>query len=191
MTAPGDEPVRLIEQELDAEYAGVGRRGTLYRAPARRRCYRLITPTEIGADHRDELKRWQHLGSRAGLAPVVPADAAGDQQRLGGRWYQVVCYETSGGRSLADAIADPDPARRVDARTSGSSTTCPVSPPGSPSNASSAPPRTGWTPRPTSPTATNASAGPGTATARPSATWTCWKTRTRSTCRRWSTRSTC
>ncbi|MEV1115517.1 hypothetical protein AB0I91_10650 [Actinosynnema sp. NPDC049800] len=115
MTAPGDEPVRLIEQELDAEYAGVGRRGTLYRAPARRRCYRLITPTEIGADHRDELKRWQHLGSRAGLAPVVPADAAGDQQRLGGRWYQVVCYETSGGRSLADAIADPDPARRVDA----------------------------------------------------------------------------
>ncbi|WP_410631590.1 hypothetical protein [Amycolatopsis sp. cmx-4-83] len=115
MTAPGADPVRLIAHELDAEYVGVGRRGTLYRAPARRRCYRLIPRAELGADHRDELNRWQHLGSRAGLATVVPADTAGDQQRLGGRWYQVVCYETSGRHSLADAIADPDPARRVDA----------------------------------------------------------------------------
>ncbi|TQM85312.1 hypothetical protein FHX81_7791 [Saccharothrix saharensis] len=115
MTAPGGEPVRLIEHELDAEYVGVGRRGTLYRAPARQRCYRLIRPAELSADHRDELKRWQHRGWRPGLATVVPADTAGDQQRLGGRWYQVVCYETNGRRSLADAIADPDPARRVDA----------------------------------------------------------------------------
>jgi hypothetical protein len=115
MTAPGDEPVGLIAQELDAEYVGVGRRGTLYRAPARQRCYRLIPRAELSADHRDELKRWQQRGARPGLAPVVPADAAGDQQRLGGRWYQVVCYETGARRSLADAIADPDPASRVDA----------------------------------------------------------------------------
>lgn len=116
MTAPGGdqgEPIGLIAQELDAEYVGVGRRGTIYRAPARRRCYRLIPRAELSADHRDELKRWQHKGSAPGLAPVVPAD--GDQQRLGGRWYQVVCYETGARRSLADAIADPDPAARVDA----------------------------------------------------------------------------
>ncbi|RSD10336.1 hypothetical protein [Amycolatopsis eburnea] len=115
MTAPGDEPVQLIAQELDAEYVGVGRRGTLYRAPARRRWYRLIPRAELSADHRDELKRWQHRPAGAGLAPVVPADPAGDQQRLGGRWYQVVCYESGARRGLADAIADPDPARRVDA----------------------------------------------------------------------------
>ncbi|WP_329792017.1 hypothetical protein V1227_08835 [Lentzea sp. DG1S-22] len=115
MTAPGDEPVGLIAQELDAEYVGVGRRGTLYRAPGRRRFYRLIPGVELGAEHRDELKRRQHEGPRAGLAAVVPADTAGDQQRLGGRWYQVVCYETDARRSLADAIADPDPARRVEA----------------------------------------------------------------------------
>jgi tetratricopeptide (TPR) repeat protein len=114
-TVPGGEPVRVIAHELDAEYVGVGRWGTLYRAPARKRCYRLIPRAELGADHRAELKRWQHKGSRAGLAAVVPADPAGDQQHLGGRWYQVVCYETSGRRSLADAIVDPDPARRVDA----------------------------------------------------------------------------
>lgn len=115
MTVPGDEPVQLIAQELDAEYIGVGRRGTLYRAPARQRCYRLVPRAELSADHRDELTRWQHRQAGAGLAPVVPTDTAGDQQRLGGRWYQVVCYETRASRSLADAIADPDPARRVDA----------------------------------------------------------------------------
>lgn len=115
MTAPAGEPVRLIAQELDAEYVGVGMRGTLYRAPARQRCYRLIPRTELGADHRDQLKRRQHEGSRPGLATVVPAGTADDQQRLGGRWYQVVCYQTSGRRSLADAIGDPDPARRIDA----------------------------------------------------------------------------
>jgi tetratricopeptide (TPR) repeat protein len=114
MTAPGDEPVGLIAQELDAEYVGVGRRGTLYRAPARQRWYRLIPRAELSADHRDELKRWQQRGTRPGLAPVVPGEA-GDQQRLGGRWYQVVCYETGARRSLADAIADTDPASRVDA----------------------------------------------------------------------------
>lgn len=115
MTALGGDLVRLIAQELDAEYVGVGRRGVLYRAPARRRYYRLIPRAELSADHRDELKRWQHRRAGAGLVPVVPADAAGDQQRLGGRWYQVVCYETGAQRSLADAIADPEPVQRVDA----------------------------------------------------------------------------
>ncbi|TYK43650.1 tetratricopeptide repeat protein [Actinomadura decatromicini] len=115
MTAPADEPVQQIARDLDAEYVGVGRCGTLYRAPERQRCYRLIPRAELSADHRDELKRWQGLPRRPGLAPVVAAGADGDQQHLGGRWYQVVCYETRGRRSLADAFADPVPANRVDA----------------------------------------------------------------------------
>jgi hypothetical protein len=115
MTAPASEPVQQIAQELDAEYVGVGRRGTVYRAPARRRCYRLIPRAELSADHRDELTRWQDQPGRSGLAPVVFAGADGDQRRLGGRWYQVVCYETAARRSLADALADFEPARRVDA----------------------------------------------------------------------------
>lgn len=115
MTAPASEPVQQIALELDAEYVGVGRRGTLYRAPTRQRCYRLIPGAELSADHRDELKRWQGQPRRSGLAPVVANDAGDDQQHLGGRWYQVVCYETGARHSLADALADPEPANRVDA----------------------------------------------------------------------------
>ncbi|WP_405570307.1 hypothetical protein OG418_37180 [Streptomyces phaeochromogenes] len=110
-TAVGDR-TEVVEEELDAEYAGVGWWGSLYRAPRRRRWYRLIPVEEISGEQRSELLAWQTRPRRQDLVPVVPGER-GDQRQFAGRWFQVVCYETDAGRSLADAVADREPAHRL------------------------------------------------------------------------------
>lgn len=112
MTTTVGTRAEAIARELDAEYAGVGWWGTLYRAPRRRRWYRLIPVEEINGEQRSELLAWQTRPRRPDLVPVVPGEQ-GEQRQLAGRWFQVVCYETDAGRSLADALAGREPAGRV------------------------------------------------------------------------------
>lgn len=109
---PAAETVGLLARELDAEYAGVGMRGLLFRSPGRRRCHRVILNDQLDAVQRSELGEWRRRPRRAGIAPVVKGDR-GDQQEISGRWYQVVTYETSAETSLADRLAAKDPLRRL------------------------------------------------------------------------------
>ncbi|MEU9111258.1 hypothetical protein AB0D04_05500, partial [Streptomyces sp. NPDC048483] len=110
-TAVGD-PTRVIEEELQAEYAGVGWWGSLYRAPRRRRWYRLIPVEEVSGEQRAELVAWQTRPRRPDLVPVV-REERGEQRQFGDRWFQIVSYETDAGRSLADALTEREPAHRV------------------------------------------------------------------------------
>ncbi|MCI3272840.1 hypothetical protein [Streptomyces cylindrosporus] len=110
-TAVGD-PERVVEDELDAEYAGVGWWGTLYRAPGRRRWYRLIPVEEVSGEQRAELLAWQTRPRRPDLVPVV-REERGEQRQFGDRWFQIVSYETDAGRSLGDVLDDPEPAYRL------------------------------------------------------------------------------
>ncbi|WP_371663786.1 hypothetical protein [Streptomyces sp. NBC_00280] len=112
MTTAVDEQTRSVEEELDAEYAGAGWWGSLYRAPRQRRWYRLIPNEEISGEQRADLVAWQTRPRRRELVPVVKGER-GEQRQFGGRWYQVVSYETDARRSLADTLDAPDPARRV------------------------------------------------------------------------------
>lgn len=112
MTTAAAEPRDAIAAELDAEYAGPGWWGSLYRAPQRHRWYRLIPADELTGAQRAELARWQDRPRRPDLVPVVPG-SSGDQQQFAGQWFQVVTYETTARRNLADAIAEADPARRA------------------------------------------------------------------------------
>ena len=112
MTAVLDGLKQDIAKELDAEYAGVGWWGLLYRAPRRRRWYRLIPVAELGAEQRADLAAWQSRPRRADLVPVL-ADPLGDQRRLAGHWFQVVCYESDAERSLAQAIEQDGAAERA------------------------------------------------------------------------------
>jgi hypothetical protein len=105
-----------IARELDARYAGVGWWGLLYRAPERRLWYRLIPVAEVGAEQRAELAAWRERPRRADLVPVTSDPRwSGDQWELAGNWFQVVCYETGAGRSLAEAIERDGAAERVSA----------------------------------------------------------------------------
>ncbi|MFF8016779.1 hypothetical protein [Streptomyces sp. NPDC007929] len=101
-----------VAAELDAEYAGVGWWGTLYRAPHRRRWYRLIPVEEVDGDQRSELLAWHTRPRRPELVPVVPGEQ-GEQRQLAGRWFQVVSYETDAPRALADALAEDSAAARL------------------------------------------------------------------------------
>ncbi|MFF4500748.1 hypothetical protein [Streptomyces sp. NPDC001401] len=112
MTTTAGSQAEAVAAELDAEYAGVGWWGTLYRAPRRRRWYRLIPVEEIDGEQRSELLAWPTRPRRPDLVPVVPGEQ-GEQRQLAGRWFQVVCYETDAARSLADALADREPAARL------------------------------------------------------------------------------
>ncbi|MDX2543292.1 hypothetical protein ACOT81_43625 [Streptomyces sp. WI04-05B] len=112
MTTAVDEQTRAVEEELDAEYAGVGWWGSLYRAPRRRRWFRLIPNEEISGEQRSELVAWQTRPRRRELVPVVRGEG-GEQRQFGGRWFQVVSYETDARRGLADALDSADPALRV------------------------------------------------------------------------------
>ncbi|MCX4820098.1 tetratricopeptide repeat-containing serine/threonine-protein kinase [Streptomyces sp. NBC_01142] len=112
MTTVVGERREVIEEELEAEYAGVGWWGSLYRAPRRRRWYRLIPVEEISGEQRSELLAWQTRPRRPDLVPVVPGER-GEQRQFADRWYQIVCYETDAERSLADAVAEPEPTRRL------------------------------------------------------------------------------
>ncbi|GAA3160262.1 hypothetical protein GCM10010451_05140 [Streptomyces virens] len=112
MTTVDGDCRKAVEEALDAEYAGVGWWGSLYRAPRRRRWYRLVPVEEISGQQRSELAAWQARPRRPDLAPVVPGER-GDQRQFAGRWFQIVCYETDARRSLADAIAEDEPADRV------------------------------------------------------------------------------
>ncbi|MCX5385363.1 hypothetical protein [Streptomyces sp. NBC_00083] len=112
MTTAVDDRTRVIEEELGAAYAGAGWWGSLYRAPRRRRWYRLIPVEEISGEQRAELLAWQTRPRRPDLVPVV-REEGGEQRQLGDRWFQVVSYETDAGRSLSDAIAEQEPAHRV------------------------------------------------------------------------------
>lgn len=107
-----DPPSRAVRDQLGAEYAGTGMWGTLYRAPDRRRWYRLIPGSELGASQRSQLLEWRARPRRRGLAPVLD-DGQPDQRSFGEQWFQVVCYQTDATRSLADVIADADPRARV------------------------------------------------------------------------------
>lgn len=113
MTPVLDELKQDIAKELDAQYAGVGWWGLLYRAPRRRRWYRLIPVSELDAEQRDGLAAWQSRARRADLVPVL-ADPLGDQRPLAGHWFQVVCYESDAERSLAEAIEQDGAAERAD-----------------------------------------------------------------------------
>ncbi|MEV1077563.1 hypothetical protein AB0I98_04810 [Streptomyces sp. NPDC050211] len=112
MTTSVDERTKAVEEELDAEYAGVGWWGSVYRAPRRRRWYRLIPAEEISGEQRADLVAWQTRPRRRELVPVVSGER-GEQRQVGGHWFQVVSYETDARRSLADALGDPEPADRV------------------------------------------------------------------------------
>ncbi|MFI9169945.1 hypothetical protein [Streptomyces lincolnensis] len=114
MTTVDGDCTKAVEEELDAEYAGVGWWGSLYRAPRRRRWYRLVPVEEISAQQRVELAAWQARPRRPDLVPVVPGER-GDQRQFAGRWFQVVCYESDARRSLADAIAEDAPVDRAEA----------------------------------------------------------------------------
>ncbi|MET7688623.1 hypothetical protein ABZT06_11685 [Streptomyces sp. NPDC005483] len=112
MTTAADERTKAVEKELDAEYAGVGWWGSVFRAPRRRRWYRIVPAEEINGEQRSDLVAWQTRPRRRDLVPVVPGER-GEQRQIGGHWYQVVSYETDAGRGLADALDDPEPADRV------------------------------------------------------------------------------
>ncbi|MER6689900.1 hypothetical protein [Streptomyces minutiscleroticus] len=112
MTTAVGERRKAVEEELDAEYAGAGWWGSLYRAPHHRRWYRLIPVEELSGRHRSELLAWQARPRRPDLVPVVPTDRS-DQRQFAGRWFQVVCYETDARRSLAHAVAEDEPADRI------------------------------------------------------------------------------
>lgn len=114
MTTADDEHTKAVEEELDAEYAGAGWWGSLYRAPRRRRWYRLVPNEEISGEQRAELVAWQTRPRRRDLVPVVKGEG-GEQRQFGGRWFQVVSYETDARRSLADALDSAEPAHRVTA----------------------------------------------------------------------------
>ncbi|MFD7339123.1 hypothetical protein ACFV98_24370 [Streptomyces violascens] len=110
-TAVGDR-TRVIEEELGAEYAGAGWWGSLYRAPRRRRWYRLIPVEEVSGEQRAELLAWQTRPRRPDLVPVV-REERGEQRQFADRWFQIVSYETDAGRSLSDALAEHEPAYRI------------------------------------------------------------------------------
>ncbi|MEV0372675.1 hypothetical protein AB0I10_23065 [Streptomyces sp. NPDC050636] len=112
MTTTVDTLEAAVAAELDAEYAGVGWWGTLYRAPGRRRWYRLIPVEEIDGEQRSELLAWQTRPRRPDLVPVIPGEQ-GEQRQLAGRWFQVVSYETDAPRGLADALAGREPASGI------------------------------------------------------------------------------
>ncbi|MBQ0983777.1 hypothetical protein KBZ10_04410 [Streptomyces sp. F63] len=112
MTTAVDDPTQVIENELDAEYAGMGWWGSLYRAPRRRRWYRLIPAEEVSGEQRAELLAWQTRPRRPGLVPVT-REEHGEQRQFDGRWFQIISYETDASRSLDDVLADPDPAHRL------------------------------------------------------------------------------
>ncbi|MFD6168952.1 tetratricopeptide repeat protein [Streptomyces coeruleorubidus] len=112
MTTTLEASQAAVAAELDAEYVGVGWWGTLHRAPHRRRWYRLIPVEEIDGDQRSELLAWHTRPRRPELVPVVPGEQ-GEQRQLGGRWFQVVSYETDAPRSLADALAGRAAASRL------------------------------------------------------------------------------
>ncbi|WP_019068605.1 hypothetical protein [Streptomyces hokutonensis] len=112
MTTATEAPEAAVAAELDAEYAGVGWWGTLYRAPHRRRWYRLIPVEEIDGDQRAELLAWQTRPRRIGLVPVMPGER-GEQRQLAGRWFQVVSYETDAPGNLADALAGRETAAQL------------------------------------------------------------------------------
>lgn len=112
MTTAVDDPRRVVEDELDAEYAGVGWWGSLYRAPGRRRWYRLIPVEEVSGEQRAELLAWQTRPRRPDLVPVV-REEHGEQRQFGDRWFQIVSYETDADRSVDDALEDPEPAYRL------------------------------------------------------------------------------
>lgn len=109
MTPVLDERKQRIADQLDAEYAGVGWWGLLYRAPARRRWYRLIPAAELNAVQREDLSNWPKRPRRADLVPVVSED----QTELAGQWFQVVAYESAAERSLAHVLAEDRAADRV------------------------------------------------------------------------------
>ena len=105
---------RRIARDLNAEYAGVGWWGLLYRAPERRLWYRLIPVAELDAEQRAELAAWRSRPRRADLAPVTSdPERPGDQWQLAGQWFQAVCYESEAERSLAEAIDEDGTAERV------------------------------------------------------------------------------
>ncbi|MGI5457704.1 hypothetical protein ACQEWB_31935 [Streptomyces sp. CA-249302] len=112
MTTAVDDPRRVVEDELDAEFAGVGWWGSLYRAPGRRRWYRLIPVEEVSGEQRAELLAWQTRPRRPDLVPVV-REERGEQRQFGDRWFQIVSYETDAARSLDDVLGDPEPAYRL------------------------------------------------------------------------------
>ncbi|MFJ5047191.1 hypothetical protein [Streptomyces sp. NPDC088719] len=112
MSTALDAPEAAVADELDAEYVGVGWWGTLYRAPHRRRWYRLIPVEEVDGNQRAELLAWQTRPRRPELVPVVPGEQ-GDQRQLAGRWFQVVSYQTDEPRGLADTLARRDTASRI------------------------------------------------------------------------------
>ncbi|TLQ42086.1 hypothetical protein [Streptomyces marianii] len=112
MTTAVDDPRRVVENELGAEYAGAGWWGSLYRAPGRRRWYRLIPVEEVSGEQRAELLAWQTRPRRPDLVPVLREDR-GEQRQFGDRWFQIVSYETDADRSLGDALDDPEPAYRL------------------------------------------------------------------------------
>lgn len=117
------EPRDVIEAALDAEYAGTGWWGSLYRAPRRHRWYRIIPAEDLTAPQRETLDDWLMRPRQSGLVPIVPSSPGelgglrklGGQYEFGGRWFQVVCYDTDERRTLADVIDDPRPARRAEA----------------------------------------------------------------------------
>ncbi|WP_194891425.1 hypothetical protein [Catenulispora pinisilvae] len=113
MTPVLDERKQRIAEQLDAEYVGVGWWGLLYRAPARRRWYRLIPASELNAEQRDGLSAWQSRPRQPDLVPVLSDDQQEDQQELAGQWFQVVSYESAAARSLAEVIAEDPVAERV------------------------------------------------------------------------------
>lgn len=113
MTTRVAEAVQLVADGLDAEYAGPGMWGTIYRAPRRRRWYRVIPGRELGADRWSQLDDLRNRPRRRDLVPLLKEGP--DQRQFGDRWYYVVCYEIDAGRSLADEIGGPDPAGRITA----------------------------------------------------------------------------
>jgi hypothetical protein len=115
MTTRVPEPTLLIADGLAAEYVGPGMWGSIYRAPRRRRWYRVIPGDELDADQWGQLGELRNRPRRLDLVPVIRDGP--DQRQFGDHWFHVVCYETDAGQSLGDDIASPDPASRVAAVT--------------------------------------------------------------------------
>jgi hypothetical protein len=111
MTTHVADPVQLIADGLDAEYAGPGMWGSIYRAPQRRRWYRIIPGDELDADRWSQLGELRNRPRRRDLVPILREGT--DQRQFGGAWYQVVCYETEARQCLADQIVGPDPVGRI------------------------------------------------------------------------------
>lgn len=99
------------EHALEAVMAGPSMWGSVYVSRRRPRCYRLISNDQLGAGSRAELHELKARPRRPGIAPVI--DERGDQREFAHGWFQVVSYELAADFSLADSLADPDPARRL------------------------------------------------------------------------------